>query len=187
MVHLLDLWLPIVLSTLFVFAVSSLIHMFLPVHKGDYKKLPGEESILEAMRAQDVRRGEYMFPCPASMKDMCSPEVVEKLKRGPVGFLTVLPSGSFAMGKNLVAWFLFSGLVGVLVAYTASIGLTRGAATLDVFRLVGSAGILGYAITSIPNSIWKGLSWSITAKFVLDGIVYGLVTAATFAWLWPAA
>ncbi len=187
MVHLLDLWLPLVLSALFVFIASSLIHMCLPIHKGDSKKLPGEDSILEGMRAQGVQPGEYMFPCAASMKDMCSPEMVQKLNRGPVGFLTVMVNGPFSMGKSLVQWFLFSFLVGVFAAYIASIGLARGAATMDVFRLVGSAGILGYAVSSIPNSIWKGLSWKITAKFVLDGIVYGLVTAATFAWLWPAA
>lgn len=175
------------LSAVFVFAASSLIHMVFPIHKGDYKKLPGEDSVLEAMRAQGVQPGEYMFPCPSSMKDMGSPEMAQKLNRGPVGFLSVMPNGMFSMGKSLVQWLLFSGLVGILAGYIASIGLSRGAAAPDVFRLVGSAGILGYALTSIPNSIWKGLSWKITAKFVLDGIVYGLVTAGTFAWLWPAA
>jgi len=187
MVHLLDLWLPIALSAVFVFVVSSVIHMCLPVHKGDFKKLPGEESILEAMRAQGVQPGEYMFPCAASMKDMCSPEMVEKLNRGPVGYLSVTRNGPFSMGKSLLQWFLFSLLVGVFVAYIASIGLARGAATMEVFRLVASAGILGYAVTQVPNSIWKGLSWKITAKFIFDGILYGLATAAAFAWLWPAA
>ncbi len=187
MIHLLDLWLPILLSAVFVFIASSLIHMCLPVHKADYKKLPGEDSVLEAIRAQGVQPGEYTFPCAASMKDMGSPEMVQKFNRGPVGFLLVMQNGPFHMGKSLVQWFLFSVLVGIFAAYIASIGLVRGAASMAVFRLVGAAGILGYAVTSIPNSIWKGLSWKITAKFVVDGIVYGVVTGAAFAWLWPAA
>jgi hypothetical protein len=186
MVQLLDLWLPIVLSAVFVFIASSLIHMCLPIHKSDCKKLPKEDGILDAIRAQNLRPGDYMFPGAASMKDMYSPEMIEKFNRGPVGILSVLPNGPFSMGISLVQWFLFSLLISIFVAYIASIGLARGAAAMDVFRLAGSAGILGYAATSIPNSIWKGLSWKITAKFIADGIVYGLATGAAFAWLWPS-
>ena len=41
--------------------------------------------------------------------------------------------------------------------------------------------------TSVNDSIWKGVSWCVTSKFMFDGVVYALVTGATFAWLWPAA
>ena len=34
------------------------------------------------------------------------------------------------------------------------------------------------------DSIWKGQGWKITAKFIFDGVVYGLVTAGVFGWLW---
>jgi hypothetical protein len=46
--------------------------------------------------------------------------------------------------------------------------------------------ILGYAMGALPDSIWKGQKWSITFKFVFDGVVYGLVTGVTFGWLWPS-
>ncbi|MGH9362353.1 MAG: hypothetical protein ACRD2T_10595, partial [Thermoanaerobaculia bacterium] len=187
MVQLLDLWLPILLSAVLVFIVSSVIHMCLPFHKSDCKKLPGEDKLLEAMRAQGVEPGHYVFPRADSMKDMGSPEMVEKCNRGPVGVITVMPNGPFTMGPSLVLWFLYSLLIGVFTAYIASIGLPRGAAAMEVFRLVGSTAILGYAFNSVPESIWKGLSWKLTAKFLLDGIAYGLATAATFTWLWPAA
>jgi hypothetical protein len=52
--------------------------------------------------------------------------------------------------------------------------------------LTALAATLGYAMGAIPDSIWKGQKWSITLKFVLDGVWYGLVTGATFGWLWPA-
>lgn len=187
MVNVLELWLPILLSAVFVFIVSSVIHMLLPIHKGDFQKLPGEESVLEAMRAQGVKPGAYTFPCAASMKEMGSPEMLEKLNRGPVGHLTVMPNGPFSLGKSLAQWFLLSILIGVFAAYLASIGLSSGAPKMDVFRLAGSAGILGYAVGYIEGSIWKGVSWKITGKFIFDGIIYGLTTGATFAWLWPAA
>lgn len=44
---------------------------------------------------------------------------------------------------------------------------------------------MGYAAGNIPNAIWRGTSWGTALKFVFDGVVYGLVTAGTFAWLWP--
>ncbi len=49
------------------------------------------------------------------------------------------------------------------------------------------AGIASYTMGGVPDSIWKGQSWSIALKFALDGIVYGLVVAGTFCWLWPDA
>ena len=51
MVPIHALWLPILLSAVIVFIVSSIIHMALPVHKSDYRKLPDEEKALDALRA----------------------------------------------------------------------------------------------------------------------------------------
>ena len=187
MINLLDLWLPILLSAVFVFVVSSVIHMVLQVHKADYKKLAGEADVLAAIRAQSVAPGEYMFPCPASMKEMCSPEMIAKFKEGPVGHLTIRPSGVPAMGKSLGQWFAYSIVIGLFVAYIATLGLPAGAEGMSVFRLTSAAAVLGYALGYVPDSIWKGLSWNTTGKFVLDGVAYGLVTGAAFAWLWPAA
>jgi hypothetical protein len=187
MEFLAELWLPTLLSAVFVFIASSIIHMLLPIHKGDCKRLPGEEELLAEMRDQSVQPGEYMFPCAASMKEMGSPEMVQKYKTGPVGYMTVVPSGECKMGKNLVQWFCYSILIGIFAAYVAYHGLGRGAEYLTVFRITGAVAVLAYAVANIPNSIWKGAPWSNTLKFVFDGVVYGLVTAGTFAWLWPDA
>ena len=182
-----DLWLPILLSAVAVFLVSSVLHMALQFHKGDYRKFPGEAKVLGEMRTEGVGPGEYMFPFPGSMKEMGSPEMVDKYKKGPVGFLTVIPNGAPAIGKSLIQWFLYSILVGAFVAYAARMGLERGADYMQVFRLTGTVAILGYGISYIPQSIWKGASWATTLKFIFDGVVYGLVTAGMFGWLWPDA
>jgi hypothetical protein len=180
-----DLWLAILLAAVFVFVASSILHMVIPIHKGDYKKLAGEADVLEAMRAQGVQPGEYMFPCAGSMKEMCSPEMVEKFKQGPVGFVTVMPSGPPSMARSLVQWFLYCVLISVFAAYIGTFRLSPGAHYMEVFRLTGTVAILGYAVGNIPNSIWKGTSWGTTLKFIVDGIIYGLLTAGTFGWLWP--
>ena len=187
MEFLAELWLPISLAAVFVFVASSILHMCLPIHKGDYGKLAGEDQVLETMRASGVSPGTYMFPCPSSMKDMATPEMIEKYKQGPVGFLTVVPSGAPGMGKNLVQWFLYSVLISVFVGYLTWNALVPGAAYLSVFRISGTIAVLAYGVAALPDSIWKGTPWKVTLKFVFDGVVYGLVTAGAFAWLWPAA
>lgn len=182
------LWLPILLSSVIVFIASSIMHMVLPLHKGDYKRLPGEDKITAAMRDAGVTPGSYMVPYPAeckSMKDFQTPEMIEKYKQGPVGQFTVVSPGPPAMGKSLLHWFLFSVLISIFVGYIGMITLGWGVSYHQVFRITGTVAILGYAVSSIPDSIWRGQSWGITAKFVFDGVIYGLLTAGVFGWLWP--
>lgn len=182
-----DLWLPILLSAVFVFIASSVLHMVLPIHRSDYSKLPGEAAILEAMRGQELKPGGYMFPCAESMKDMASPEMIAKLEAGPVGFMSVIPSGPMRIGKSLTQWFLFSIVISVFVAYVGTFCLPLGADYMTVFRLAGTVAFLGYGVSNATDSIWKGVRWGVTWKFVLDGLVYALVTAGVFGWLWPSA
>lgn len=187
MVSVFDLWLPILASGVFVFIVSSVIHMAIPIHKGDYAKLPGEADVLKSMRDQSVRPGQYMFPCADSMKEMATPEMIEKLNQGPVGFLTVVDNGPMNMGKALVQWFVYSLVVGFCIAYVAGMGLAAGADSMVVFRLTAAVGILAYGIAGFVESIWKGVPWGVSAKFLFDGFLYGMATGGAFAWLWPAA
>lgn len=184
MVELAALWLPILLSAVFVFIASSVIHMALPIHKGDYRKLPAEDQVLDSMR-EVVPPGQYMFPGADSMKEMSSPQMVAKFERGPVGIMIVRAKGSMSMGKALGSWFVFCLVIGVCTAYVAGLVLPPGDGR--VFRIAATVATLCHAFSSVNDSIWKGLSWWTTLKFVFDGIVYGLVTGATFAWLWPAA
>lgn len=185
MVYLNTLWLPIVLSAVVVFVASAVMHMALKYHKSDYKKLPGEERILEAIRKEGVTRGTYFFPHCVSMQELKSPEVMERFKRGPVGLLTALPSGPPTMTKALVQWFVYCLCIGVLVAYVTGRTVSAGSDYLAVFRVAGTVAFLGYAGAHATNSIWKGELWSTTLKHLFDGLVYGLLTAGVFGWLWP--
>jgi hypothetical protein len=185
MVSLTALWLPILLSAVAVFIASSILHMVLTYHKSDYTKIPGEESVQEAMRKAGVGRGVYFVPHCADMKDLGKPEVKEKFEKGPVALVTVLPSGMPSMGKSLVLWFVFCLVIGLLVAYLTSRTVPWGADYLSVFRVAGTAAFLGYAGANATESIWKSQPWLITAKHVFDGLVYSLLTAGVFGWLWP--
>ncbi len=185
MVELGDLWVPIVVSGVLVFVVSSLLHMLIPLHKGDYDRLPDEDRVLASLRDHGVGPGQYMFPRPSSMADLKTPEMAEKWRVGPVGTLIVRPRGGPAMGRALAAWFLYTLCVGFLVAYLATISVPRTVETSFVYRFVGTAAFLGYAVGPVVDSIWKGVRWGTSAKFVFDGAVYAVVTAFAFGWLWP--
>ena len=187
MVTLVDLALPILLAAVLVFVVSSVFHMVLQFHKSDYGRLQREAELLDTLRSHGVQPGHYMFPCAGSMKEMSSPEMVAKFQQGPIGFLTVMPTGMPNIGKNLLQWFVFSLAVGALAGYVATVTLPRGAEFGVVLRVTAVAAMLGYAVAHVQNAIWKGERWSTTAKFVFDGVVYGLVTGMVFGWLWPSA
>jgi hypothetical protein len=181
-----DLWLPIVVSAVLVFVASSILHMLIPIHKGDYRKLPDESELLTAMRTRGVMPGAYSFPFPASMKDLASPEMIARYQQGPVGLLTVLPNGVPAMGKLLGLWMLYCVVQSVFVAYLAVLALSWGATGVEVLRVTSTAALLGYGVPHLHDAIWKGQSWITTGKYMLDGVIYSLVTGGTFVLLWPA-
>src|SRR5258708_27468384 len=127
------LYLPIVLSAVIVFVVSSLIHTVLPWHKSDYPQLPNQDKVMDALRPFAIAPGDYMLPRPNDMKDMKSPAFLEKMNKGPVLMMTVIPSGPMSMGKSLAGWFVYSLVVGLFAAYIAGRGLPPGANYLRVF------------------------------------------------------
>ena len=185
MVTLSALWLPILLSAVFVFITSTIVHMVLKYHASDYSKLPNEDAVRAAIRAGSPKPAQYIIPYCQSPKEMESPEMKQKFAEGPVGVLTVRATGYRGMGPMLGQWFVFTLVVSFFIAYVAMHALPPEAPYLKVFQVVGAVGFLAYAAGVIPAAIWMGKPWSIAIKEVFDGLLYGLVTAGTFGWLWP--
>ena len=185
MVPVMSLWLPILLSAVIVFVASSVIHMVLPYHRSDYRKFPDEDGVMDALRKYGVPPGDYLFPKPDSAKAMKDPAFREKWSKGPVGLMTVIPSGPPSMGKPLVLWFLYCVVVGIFAAYIAGRALQPGTPYLSVFRFAGCTAFVGYSLALWQNTIWYHRSWTTTLKSNIDGLIYGLLTAGVFGWLWP--
>jgi hypothetical protein len=179
------LWLPVLLSAVIVFVVSSAIHMASPWHKSDYPKMPNEDKFRDALRPLAVPPGDYMVPRPSSREEVRSPAFAEKLRQGPVVMLTVMPNRLMPMGKNLALWFLYSVVVGLFAAYVAGSALPPGAAYTRIVRFTAVTAFVGYAVALWQMSIWYRRAWSTTIKATVDGLIYALLTGATFAWLWP--
>lgn len=185
MVGLSALWLPILISAVIVFVASSLIHMVLPWHKSDYPKLRNEPQVLDALRPLAIPPGDYLMPCPSSRQEMASPEFKDKMARGPVVMMTVFPSGPMSMGRNLALWFVYCLVIGVFAAYITGRALPSGVVYLRVFRFAGATAFIGYSAALWQMSIWYRRSWITTIKATVDGLIYALLTAGTFGWLWP--
>ena len=188
MVSLTSLWLPILLSAVAVFVVSTIIHMALKYHNADFGRLPNEDEILAALGRHKIPVGEYMFPHMTGgsggnpMKD---PVLIEKWNRGPAGILTVMPNGMRPLGGFLVQWFIYALVCSVFAAYLTGAALPPGAEGSEIFRFAATAGFLGYGLALVHDSIWYARPWSTTIKSLVDAVIYGVVTAAVFVWLWP--
>ena len=185
MVGLGDLWLPILVASVLVFIVSAIIHMVLKYHNKDYTRLPNEEAVRAAIRGGNPAPAQYVIPYCPDMKDMEKPEIKQKYLEGPVAVINLLRPGVPNMGKYLSQWFAYLLVVSLFIGYVASHSLPLEATYLQVFRIVGAIGFLVYGLGQLPASIWMGKPWRITVKDMIDGLVYGLVTAGTFGWLWP--
>ncbi len=146
MVSLASLWLPILFSAALVFIVSSLLHMVLRYHHNDFVKVPSEDDVQDALRKFNIPPGDYMLPCgdgPEAMKDE---KFLEKMNKGPVVLMTVMPNGQMKMGSSLALWFVYSLVVSFFAVYLAGVVLTPETHYLMVFCVVGTAAFAGYSL-----------------------------------------
>ena len=178
-----SLWLPIIVSGVALFFASFVAWMLLPHHKGEWQKLPDEEGIMAALRKFNIPPGQYNFPHACNPEEMKSDDYKRRKEAGPGGFITVWATWP-SMGINMLCTVLFFTIVNFVIAYLAGVALKPNANFMNVFRFVGTAGILTYGSANILNGIWFGRKM---VADICDGIVYGLITGLIFAALWPTA
>lgn len=183
MVTIASLWFAIVISAVVVFAASTVVWMVLPFHKSDFKPVSDEAAARAALKG--LAPGMYNIPHMASWDEAKTPEGAQKLEQGPNAFLTVVPNGKPNMGKQLSIWFVYSLIVGTIVAYLTSRTLGAGADYLSVFRIAGTTAWLAYGMAAVQDAIWLGRPWSYVLKGQFDAVLYGLLTAGVFGWQWP--
>src|SRR5260370_8770977 len=99
-----QLILPILLSGVLVFVVSSIMHTVLTYHHSDFKKLGNEDEVRAAVRKGNATAGMYMIPYCSGHKEMKSPENMKKLDEGPPGMLVLRPTGQIHMASFSRQW-----------------------------------------------------------------------------------
>ena len=185
MTSLVALLVPIVLAAVLVFIASSVIHMLIPWHKGDYPPMPREQEFRDAVRPLAVPPGDYMLPRAQSMEEMKSDAFAAKRREGPNMILTVIPNGDRGMGRELSLWFVWLLVIAFMVAYVASRTLAPGTEYLQVMRVVATTAFLAMGGALWQMSIWYRRSWRVTITSTVDALIYGLLMGGVFGWLWP--
>jgi hypothetical protein len=187
MVSLTSLIIPILVSSIVVFIASSIIHMVLPYHRGDVRKLPAakEDELLDALRRINLAPGDYGAPHAGSMAGMKDPAFLAKMTKGPLVLMTVSPGEAPSIGRSLRLWFVYIVVVSIFAAYLTSRAVGAGSDYLAVFRFVGTTAFMGYSLALLDESIWFRRAWTRTCKSMFDGLVYALLSAGVFGWLWP--
>jgi hypothetical protein len=186
MTDLQALWLPILLAGVCIFIASSIIHMLLPWHKGDYHTVPNEDQVSDALRPFAIPPGDYMLPRPATRDSIKSPEFAERIRRGPNIVMTVLPNEPWSMVRHLGLWFVYCLVVSLFAGLAACIAFPAGADPHAIFHMTCLVAFIGYAVALWQMAIWYRRAWSTTIKSTIDALIYAAITGAIFLWLWPA-
>jgi hypothetical protein len=184
MSDLATLWLPILAAAFAVFVASALVHMVLRWHNSDYRGLANEDAVAAALRG-NAAPGMYMLPHCMDGKALQDEAMQRRFREGPVALITLRRPAAPTMGPYLAQWFVLNLVLAATVA-------------LMMFHLVGNDAhraactggfvtFLAYSVGSLQAGIWYGKPWGVVAKELVDGAIYGAVTAAVFFYLWPGA
>jgi len=182
-----SLWIPVLVSAVAVFLASSVLHMVIKHHRADHQALPDEAGVAAALRKAGPAPGVYSIPHCTDMNQMKDAAFAKRYTDGPVAMMVVWPNALPNMGKYLGLWFLYCVFVSFVTAYVARNTLAFGADGMKVLQITGAVAWAGYTLGYFQDSIWKGVPWSNTIRFVIDGTIYAVVTAVCFKLLWPGA
>lgn len=179
------LWLPMLASAAAVWIASALGWMIVNHHSKDFGGLPNEAAAMEQMRPWGLAPGVYGFPF--TKKSECNtPEAKAKWEKGPCGMIRIW--GPINMGANMGKSLAINLIVSVLIGYLGWSALPHmGASFAKVFQVLGTAGVLAYCFGGLPGDIWFQQSRRAMVMNFIDGIVFGLITGAVFAAMWPKA
>lgn len=184
-----NLWLPIVLSGVGVWIASFIAWMAIGHHKKDRDAIPDgrEQEFMGTITRLNIRPGNYGFPDFCQHDSLPRGERMEALKalydKHPQGLLRVWAPTN--MGLNMLLTFLFYLVTSAAIAYLTWAALGRGASVGKVVQVAGTAGVLAYCFATFPHDVWFQKKRRAMAMDWIDGIVFGLITGAIFAWMWP--
>ena len=182
-----SLWLPVVVSTIAVFVLSSLLHMILKHHNRDIRGFSNEDAVREVVGKGHPAPGVYFVPYCCDHSKMKDAAVLKKFADGPVAIVTIVRSGAPRMAKHLAQWLLLCFFISFTAAYVARHTLSSATAGLEVMRVTGAVALVGYAFGYLQDSIWKGIPWTNSLRGIADSLVYALATGLVFRLLWPGA
>jgi len=180
-----QLWLPILVATALCFAASAVIWVLGPHHRTEWKAPPGQDAIMEALRQGNAKAGSYMFPHADRADKAAFEAAMKRWAEGPSGVLYIFPRGPMNMGARLVQQLIYFLVISFFLAYVGHHAGLDGQTYLKVFQVIGAVGFMTYGLGIIPESIWFARPWRNFFMGACDGLIYALLSAGAFGWLWP--
>lgn len=184
-----QLWLPILVAGVVVWIASAVAWMAIGHHTKDRDPIPDgrEQELMDAVTRLNIPPGSYGFPDFYQCKNIPAAERKQAMKtlynRHPQGLLRVW--APINMGRNMALTALFYLVTSAVIGYLAWAALPQGTPFAKVFQVVGTAAILAYCFAGFPGDLWFQEKRRAMAMNLIDGVIFGLITAAIFAWLWP--
>ena len=184
------LWLPIVVSGVGVWVVSAIAWMAIGHHKKDQDPLPNEREFIDAITRLNIRPGNYGFP------DFCQHDALpaQERRKALKALYDTHPQGQLRvwaptnMGAAMLLTVLFYLVASAVIASLGWAALPHRAAETSfwkVFQVLGTSGVLAYCFAGVPNDLWFQKKRRAMLTGWIDGVAFGLLTGAVFAWLWP--
>lgn len=158
------------------FLWSFLSWMVLPWHESYMKKLPNEEPVAAAIKANVSEPGLYMTPWHEKGADQAAMQA--SMKAGPVGVMMLHPQGmDCSMALPLIRAFLMTCLMSLLATYLLM--QTRGLSFYRRMGFVKKVGLVGSLWFIFCNWNWWGYPAMYFVVNVADQLVgWSLVGAA---------
>jgi hypothetical protein len=167
---------------LVMFAWGAFSHMALPLGEMGIRSLPGEDTVIPAMKAAIHEPGFYLFP-GMDMSTTPTPEQERaweaKVLAGPTGVLVYNPGGQQHLSlKNLLTELGSNIVAALLAAFLLSlIGGPTGKRALSMAVI----GLVGWLSISISQWNWYQFPGALTAAEGIDQVVSWFLTGLAMA------
>ncbi len=166
-------------------AVWAVGHTSLPIGEMGAKNLPGEETLMTAMKDQIKERGLYMFPGfdPKDRSQAAEDAYDKKVEAGPSGILVITPGpGEASVGKMLGKEFA-SNFAAALVAAMLLARYCGGVVCRTVAAM--GIGLAGWLSINVSYWNWYGFPGDFTMGQGIEQVVGWLLSGLAIAVILP--
>ena len=188
MVPLSALWLPVVCSRpCWCSSPAPSSTWCWPIHKNDLKKVPDEDAFQDAFRRMGITPGDYAVPCAGSSHGDEGAGLRREDGEGTAGVHDRAgrrPHASWARASPCGSCTASSSACSA--AMSAGRALAPGAQTTSTcFDSSAPSPLRATRCRCRRPPSGTNATGARRSASMIDGLVYGMLTAGTFGWLWP--
>jgi hypothetical protein len=161
-----------IIAGIIVFFWGFVAHEFLPLGEAGMHDIPKEDAVAALMKDSVREPGIYLLPGRTMLQSRSKEEqaaLMEKVAKGPTGFLIIHPEGGdTALGKYLARQFATNVVCGILAALLVS--QLRPGFVVRVL-CVTLMGVFGFVMVCVPYWNWYGFPLEFTIAQAIEHTV----------------